>query len=96
MIQNVNTIALATAALSVVGPEKAMEIGRLYRLIDEAMHTGFALGQMASEATLDAAYDNGYVDGVRDARARPDKADQTVADIIADAAQDALNGEVDA
>jgi hypothetical protein len=43
--QEVNAIALATAAEFVVGPEVAAQIGTLYQLLDKVMFAGFELGR---------------------------------------------------
>jgi hypothetical protein len=56
--------------------------------LEAASHEGFDQGH-------DHGYDEGYVNGVADARARPAIADETVQDIINDAAENAINGEVE-
>lgn len=115
--QEVNTIALATAAEFVVGREVANKISELYQIIDKAMFAGYELGRLSGEQNLDDAcnvafdhgfmsghaqnsdaeraegYDEGYLDGVGDARAHPALADATVSDIINDMAQYAINGQ---
>jgi hypothetical protein len=100
----VNSIALAQAAEAIVGQEKALEIVKLYKQLDQALFAGYELGvlkgqQDFQEATAsafdvgfeqgeehgqDQGYGSGYVDGVRDARANPAVADDTVSQIIAE------------
>jgi hypothetical protein len=114
ILQEVNTIALATAAELVVGPEAAQRIAAVYTYIDRVMKgaydlgkyeaeqrveqrmdaafdEGFINGQQQAEKNSETSWDHGYLDGVGDARARPGLADQTVADIVADLDQHALN-----
>ena len=121
--QEVNVIAMATAAEFVVGREAADKIGELYKLLDAAMYAGYELGKteanQETEEAINEAFDNGwdlgeqeghatglldveereddawgrgYLDGVGDARARPQMADSWVQTIIKDQLQDDLNG----
>ena len=65
--------------------------------LDAAFDNGFEQGSeflADAEANEQQAYDEGYLEGVSDARARPDVADDTVAAIISDLTQEAINGEV--
>lgn len=67
MIQQINALALAQAAEFVVGEEKALEIGRIYRIIDDAMFAGYELGKADALQVLqhqtDEAFDNGFEEG---------------------------------
>ena len=67
MIQQINALALAQAAEFVVGEEKALEIGRIYRIIDDAMFAGYELGKADALQVLqkqtDEAFDTGYEEG---------------------------------
>jgi hypothetical protein len=103
-----NETALMQAAEAIVGPEAAIAIIKLYQLIDKAMHDGYTLGlsdgeQDLQHATaeafdngLETGWDDGYMSGVDDARRNPTKADNTIVEIISDAASYALNGEMEA
>jgi hypothetical protein len=76
--------------------------------MDEATKVSFDNGWQYGEAEgraeeladmawkLNDANDDGYIAGVRDARANPTLADANVADIVADLDQEAINGEYDA
>jgi hypothetical protein len=71
MIQEINALALAKAAEFVVGEEKALEIGRIYRIIDDAMFAGYELGtadalqvlQKQTDDAFDAGFDEGAEQG---------------------------------
>jgi hypothetical protein len=68
--------------------------------LDAAFDNGWELGHDEGEAEGIAergpAWDEGYIEGVTDARRWPAIADETVAQIISESAQFALNGEYDA
>lgn len=95
-IVSVNNDALSRAMIAVVGEEQAALITKAYEVIDLAMAEGFREGMKSAQAeaadlNAEAAakewgngYDEGYLDGVGDARARPQLADVTSADIIAE------------
>jgi hypothetical protein len=84
-----NVEALATA-IRALAPAQAGAIEHLYVLLDDSMKKGYMAGAYDATVQLeverDAAWDQGYLQGVGDARARPAKADSFVQDIIADGA----------
>jgi flagellar biosynthesis/type III secretory pathway protein FliH len=63
MIQEINAIALATAAEAVVGQDKALEIAKLYRLLDDAMFAGFELGKAEAQKEVDQKISDGFDTG---------------------------------
>lgn len=73
MLQVVNVEALDRAAVAIVGRETTTTILALYKLLDQAMHDGYALGKYEAEQNveerLDAAFDNGYEHGSIEGRA---------------------------
>lgn len=99
----INVDALATA-IQVLAPQQANSIEHLYVLLDDAQKKGYAAGAYdaaeraagENEIDRDNAWDDGYLQGVGDARARPSKADNIVQDILADMTAYALNGEFEA
>lgn len=103
MVQEVNVLALRRSLEAVVGDNQTRVIEGVYQLIDRAMKDGYDLGraddEQGREFKLDASFDNGfdegYLAGVGDARARPEMADQTVEEILAEKAQYAINGQFD-
>lgn len=100
----INGKALNDVLTMVLGTPMTEALAKMYQLVDQATKDGYALGledgqadkDGATEAAFDTGYDEGYCHGVTDARTRPSAADETIQDIIADAAQFALNGEYDA
>jgi hypothetical protein len=68
---------------------------RLDAAFDNGFEEGFAEGYFTTEESISSKWDEGYLEGVGDARARPAIADETVADIISDLTQNAINGEFD-
>lgn len=95
IIENVNSYALGLAAELVVGREQAARIHAVYQFIDQAQNEAYQAGRAEGSAQTADAYDTGYLDGVKDARVNPERADKWVADIVAEAAEHALNGEYD-
>jgi hypothetical protein len=70
---------------------------------DEALSSAFDNGwdeaveyYSLTEADIERAGDEGYIQGVADARARPSVADDNVVTIINELTQEAINGEYDA
>jgi hypothetical protein len=76
------------------GVEKALD-----NAFDEGWKYGEAEGKLEALADIEAIacseWDEGYLAGVSDARGRPSMADQNVSEILSDAAQHAINGEVE-
>ncbi|MFI4971123.1 MAG: hypothetical protein ACHP7H_00470 [Hyphomicrobiales bacterium] len=89
-----------------VAIESAMKDGYELGVIDgqknvaqataDAFDEGWDYGYDAGETDGLEETDNSYIQGVADARARPETADANVAGIISYMTQDALNGEYDA
>jgi hypothetical protein len=69
----VNALALATAANFVVGPAAADMIGKVYKLIDDAMFQGYQLGidvgTAQAAAAVDKAFDEGWDYGEAEGKA---------------------------
>jgi hypothetical protein len=96
--RTMNVEALQTAIRALTTPQQAEGIEYLYVLLDDSMKKGYAAGAEDArdrandywntqvEQERDAAWDQGYLQGVGDARARPGQADNIVQDIIADGA----------
>lgn len=88
-----NDEALRTALRAMV-PAQAEGIEQLYVLLNDAQQKGYAqglsegngIGLGQSEIERGNAWDDGYAQGVQDARANPAKADRIVQEIIADGA----------
>ena len=91
-----NDEALRTA-IRALAPTQAQAIEELYVLLDDAQRKGYEAGRAdeagVSEAERDYAWDQGYLQGVGDARANPGKADNIVQDIIFDQAEFAEDGK---
>jgi hypothetical protein len=94
-LNNVNTRALKAAAELLIGSEGYTLIEKLYHALDQAEYAGFEDGSkegftLAAEiANANAdyaeseAYDDGYLQGVKDVRLDPNGADAVVEEIIA-------------
>lgn len=65
-------------------------------LLDEAWDHGYDTGEADGLADAQQQAEDAYVDGVADARARPELADAVIEQIIAGQAKHAINGEYDA
>lgn len=91
-----NDEALRTA-IRVLAPVQAENIEFLYRLLDDAQRKGYEQAHNDFEALYeidqDNAYDEGYLQGVDDARRSPSKADSVVADILAEMQNEAFEAE---
>lgn len=92
----VNDEALRTA-IRAFAPQQAEGIEFLYVLLDDSMRKGYEQGRAdeagQNEVERDNAWDQGYLQGVGDARANPGKADNIVQDIIFDQAELANDGK---
>lgn len=94
----VNNDALSRALVAVVGEQTAAVIVKSYQELDKAMADGYKAGFEAGrtagfqeavdmidvEACEQIAYDDGYVDGVSDARVFPADADAYVAQLVSE------------
>lgn len=79
--------------LGMLDAEKNIE-DRISAAFDNGFEHGYADAQDNSEEVVCArSWDEGYLEGVGDARARPVIADSTVVDIINTMTAEALNGE---
>lgn len=109
-ISTVNETLLIRAATAIVGSQATNAILALYLMLDGTSKEGYELGKSIAEdgveAAINEAWDHGfevgeadaddaYVQGVSDARRNPSLADELVAEIVSEQAQNAINGEFD-
>jgi hypothetical protein len=89
------------SAIRAFAPQQAEGIEYLYVLLDDSMKKGYEAGafdakersEAEAEVDRDNAWDDGYCQGVNDARVNPGKADNIVQEIIFDSAEFANDGK---